>query len=199
MIKTLSISSRNKGKKSFPIFFKPKKILGNNLIFKNATKEDAEFILELRTDSKKSKYISKTPNDLEHQIKWLENYEIDNEQIYFIILNKNYEKVGTVRLYEKNGFSLWWGSWILKDGVPSNFAIESTLIIYHFALSLGFERAIFNVRKDNRSVWKFHEIFGAIKTSETRDDFIYCIGHESIKKSLERYKKYLPNKIRIEN
>jgi hypothetical protein len=185
--------------KTFPVFFKPKKIIGNNLIFKNATIEDAAFILELRTDSKKSKYISKTPNDLEHQIKWLEKYEIDNEQIYFIILNKNYEKVGTIRLYEKNRFSFWWGSWILKDGVPSIFAIESVLIIYHFALSLGFKKAIFNIRKDNRSVWKFHEIFGAIKTSQTNDDFIYSISHESIKKSLVRYKKYLTNKIRIED
>ena len=189
---------RQRGYKTRPTLSKPRKIVGSNLVFRDAAKEDAAFILELRTDSKKATYISKTSNDLRQQEIWLEKYGSDSEQVYFIILNKQDERVGTVRLYDTKNDSFCWGSWILKNGTPSSYAIESALLVYHFALSLGFEKSHFDVRKDNQSVWKFHERFGAEKVEETTDDFIYNISLEAIKTSLEKYKKYLPNEFLIE-
>ncbi|MCX8505777.1 MAG: GNAT family N-acetyltransferase [Alphaproteobacteria bacterium] len=155
--------------------------------------------MELRTDSKNARHISKTSNDLKKQEAWLEKYRNDNEQVYFIILNKQHERVGTVRLYDIKNDSFCWGSWILKDGTPSSYAIESALLVYHFALSLGFEKAHFHVRKGNQSVWKFHERFGAQKVEESAIDFFYEISLESIEQSLEKYKKYLPNGFLIED
>ena len=102
-------------------------------------------------------------------------------------------------MYDIQNDSFCWGSWILKEGAASSYAIESALLVYHFALSLGFEKAHFDVRKGNESVWKFHERFGANKTAETADDFIYSISLEAIEHSLEKYKKYLPNGFSIEN
>ena len=90
------------------------------------------------------------------------------------------------------------GAWILKQGSPNCYSIESALLVYHFALSLGFENAHFDVRKGNQSVWKFHERFGAIKSSETAEDFIYKISYVAIQRSLEKYKKYLPCEVLIE-
>lgn len=190
---------RKRGYKTRPTLSKPKKVVGNNLVFRDAQKEDAAFILELRTDSIKATHLSKTSNDLKQQEVWLERYGNDNGQVYFIILNKQGEKVGTVRLYDITNDSFCWGSWILKNGTPSSYSIESALLVYHFALSLGFEKAHFDVRKGNESVWKFHERFGANKVEETTDDFIYNISLESIEKSLEKYKKYLPNGFSIED
>lgn len=190
---------RKRGYKTRPTLSKPKKVVGSNIVLRDATKEDAAFILELRTDSKKSTHISKTSNDLKQQEAWLEKYGNDNEQVYFIIFNKQDERVGTVRLYDIKNDSFCWGSWILKNGTPSSYAIESALLVYHFALSLGFEKAHFDVRKGNQSVWKFHERFGAQKVEETTDDYTYNISLEAIKMSLEKYKKYLPNGFLIEN
>lgn len=190
---------RKRGYKTRPALRKPKKLVGSNLVFRDATKEDAAFILELRTDSKKATHISKTSNDLKQQEAWLERYEKDGEQVYFIIFNKQGERVGTVRLYDIKDDSFCWGSWVLKNGTPSSYAIESVLLVYHFALSLGFEKAHFDVRKGNQSIWKFHERFGAKKVEETTDDFIYNISLEAIEKSLEKYKKYLPNEFLIED
>jgi len=184
---------QKRGYKTYPILNKPKEVIGNNLIFRDATKEDAAFVLELRTDPKKAKYISKTSNDLKKQEAWLQNYSNDSKQVYFIIFNRQKERVGTVRLYDTKNESFSWGSWILKKGTPSRYAIESALLVYHFALSLGFKKAHFDVRKDNQSVYKFHERFGAKKIEENKDNFIYNISVEEIKKSLKKYKKYLPN------
>ena len=184
---------QKRGYKTYPILKKPKEVIGNNLILRDATKEDAAFVLELRTDPKKAKYISKTSNDLKQQEAWLQNYCNDSKQVYFIIFNRQKEKVGTVRLYDTKNKSFCWGSWILKKGTPNSYAIESALLVYYFALSLGFKKAHFDVRKDNQSVYKFHERFGAKKIEENKYNFIYNISLEVIKKSLKKYKKYLPD------
>lgn len=100
---------RRRGYQTRPVFIKPKKVVGNNLIFRNATEEDAAFILELRTDAKKSQHISKTSADLVQQQAWLGKYSGDSQQVYFVILNKDLEKVGTVRLYDIRDNSFCWG------------------------------------------------------------------------------------------
>lgn len=181
-----------------PAFLKPRKIIGNDLLFRNASVDDAAFTLGLRTDANKSKYISKTQLDIKYQLLWLERYSEDESQIYFIIQNKDNEDLGTVRLYDQQGESFCWGSWIIKDGCPSSFAIESALMVYHFALSLGFNKAHFDVRKGNSSVWRFHERFGAIRIGESTDDYSYRIEMKAITNSLERFRKFLPNGIDIE-
>lgn len=190
---------RKRGYKTRPAFNKPKAIIGNNLVFRDATTADATFIVELRTHEKKSAHISKTSNDIKQQEVWLEKYSNDSEQVYFVILNNEGDRVGTVRLYDIQGDSFCWGSWILKEGAPSSYAIESALLVYHFALSLGFENAHFDVRKGNESVWRFHERFGALKTAETADDYLFSISREAIERSLEKYKKYLPNGFHIKD
>jgi len=189
---------RKRGYKPHPIFYRPKAIIGNNLILRDATAADAAFILELRTHEKKSTHISKTNNDVRQQEAWLDKYKNDGGQVYFIILNNEESRVGTVRLYDIKGDSFSWGSWILKEGVPSTYSVESALLVYHFALSLGFKKAHFSVRKENISVWRFHERFGARKISESINDFSYSISHHEIKKSLEKYKRYLPKGFLIE-
>jgi RimJ/RimL family protein N-acetyltransferase len=70
-------------------------------------------------------------------------------------------------------------------------------MVYHYARSLGFTRAHFEVRKDNASVWRFHERFGAVKTGETEHEFLYSLSAEDIAASLEKYSRYLPQGIRV--
>jgi len=189
---------RKRGIRTKPLFIKANRVIGNNLILRNVNTEDAAFILELRIDANKSKHISKTSSDLQQQVTWLKKYAQDDSQIYFIIQNKNLENVGTVRLYDQKEDSFCWGSWIIKDGSPSNFSIESALIVYHYSFWLGFNNAHFDVRKGNASVWKFHERFGATRIGESSDDYFYSITYDAISKSLEKYSRFLPNGISIE-
>lgn len=67
---------------SFP---KPFKVIGKNVVFRNSDITDAEFILQLRTDPAKGKYLSATSADLDMQVAWLKKYAEDNSQVYFII------------------------------------------------------------------------------------------------------------------
>ena len=180
-----------------PCFIKPNKIIGHKLIFENATINDAEFILSLRTDVIKSRFLSHTQNDLDKQKKWLELYSKDDSQIYFVIKDLELNNVGTVRLYDQQGSSFCWGSWIIKDKSPSFYAIESALMVYIFAKSLGFSESHFDVRKENLSVCKFHERFGAINQKETETDYFYKINLNAINASINKYSKYLPHLIEV--
>lgn len=178
-------------------FIKPAKVVGKSLTFRDARCEDAKFILELRTDPSKGRHLSATSSELSAQVSWLERYVADPSQIYFIIEDQNGERVGTVRLYDQQGSSFCWGSWILKAGVPSGYAIESALMVYAFARSLGFTAAHFDVRKGNESVWHFHERMGAVRTGETEQDIFYSIDAAAIEATTKRYRRYLPNPIQI--
>jgi RimJ/RimL family protein N-acetyltransferase len=168
------------------------------LIFRDANVNDAAFILKLRTDNQKSRYLSTTDAGLEKQKSWLNQYASQNDQAYFIIETLEGEPLGTVRLYDAQGNSFCWGSWILKEGAPKIAGIESALMVYAYALDyLKFEAAHFDVRKGNETVWRFHERFGALKIGETGMNYLYQIDTDKISEAQKRYKKYLPLPVNI--
>lgn len=178
---------------------KAQRVLGKTLIFRNAEPSDANFILSLRTDTKKSKYLSHTSQELIQQVKWLEDYAKKTDQAYFVIESSTCEQLGVVRLYDAQSDSFCWGSWILKDGAPKTAAIESALMVYSYAIDhLGFQSAHFEVRKGNENVWRFHERFGAVRVGETNNDFLYQIDQQAIYTSRLRYIKYLPTNVTVE-
>lgn len=184
---------------SMPKISKAKKLQGKTLIFRDAVIDDAAFIVMLRTDPSKGRFLSATSPDVEVQKQWLTKYGQAEDQAYFIIENMAEEPLGTVRLYDPRGTSFCWGSWILKENAPQSAAIESALIVYQYAINhLGFESAHFDVRKDNVKVWQFHERFGAIRIGETEQDYLYEISSSAISTALEKYRRFLPHPITVE-
>lgn len=150
-----------------------------SLSFRFARPADAEFILSLRTDSKKNQHLSATGSDVEAQRRWLDAYierERTGTEYYFVIGTLGGEPCGVVRLYDFRGNSFCWGSWILADNAPRKAAIESALLVYEFAFGQkGFEQSHFDVRLGNEKALAFHDRFGATRT--TTDDlnqyFVY--------------------------
>lgn len=177
---------------------KPRSVRGRQLLFRDAAVDDAAFILGLRTDEKKGEFLSATAPDQLRQRDWLARYAADAGQVYFIICTLDGTPVGTVRLYDQRGDSFCWGSWIKGDGAPGGFGVESALMVYDFALRLGFKRAHFDVRKQNTSVCRFHERFGAVKVAENAEDYFYEMSNDAINGALAQYKKYLPDGAAIE-
>lgn len=184
---------------TIPAIQKASLVIGKTLIFRDATTSDAPFILSLRTDSNKARHISHTSSDINKQVSWLDDYACKDDQAYFIIENQVGESLGTVRLYDPQGDSFCWGSWIVKDGAPQSAAIESALMVYAYAIDhLGFRAAHFDVRKDNESVWRFHERFGAERVGEDeQQQYLYRISFELISAARQRYRKYLPGSVEV--
>jgi RimJ/RimL family protein N-acetyltransferase len=184
---------------SAPRYVKPKAVRGHKLMFRDATQEDAEFILSLRTDELKNRYLSATSSDVRQQRDWLARYAADDSQIYFIICKLDGgQPVGTVRLYDQQGDSFCWGSWIKSEEAPSGFGVESALIIYDYALQLGFQRAHFQVSKGNDGVISFHLRFGAVQVAEFDTEYHYEMSNEAIHGAMAQYRKFLPNGATVE-
>jgi hypothetical protein len=167
---------------------RPEIVYGPKLRFRDATPDDAEFILSLRTDEAKNQHLPPVADDLGAQRQWLSRYASDPTQAYFII--EADDPVGTVRIYDPQGSSFAWGSWILR-GAPFNSAMESALMTYATGLAMGFDRSHFEVAQGNEWVWKFHEEMGAIRTGDDDHSFHYSMSNEAIKSALAA-QRYIP-------
>lgn len=184
---------------TYPKIYKARFIKGQKLCFRNADVSDAPFILSLRTNSKKSRYLSSVSTLLSVQQTWLREYELRDDEAYFIIESIQGQPVGTVRLYENAKFSFSWGSWIIKDGIPQAASVESALMVYSYALDvLGFLDAHFQVRKENVSVIRFHERFGAKRVDENAQEYFYTISNIEIRASMERYRRFLSTNLIVD-
>lgn len=177
------------------------RLVGNKLVLRDVVPSDAAYILGLRLDPRKGAYLSTVDADVQKQAAWIERYRQGEGQAYFVICMKDAqggagEAVGTVRLYNARGASFSWGSWIVADGAPAYVAIESALIVYRYALGqLGFRAAHFEVNRANRSVWNFHERFGARRIAEDDVEYRYELDHDAIEAALQRYVRFLPDPI----
>lgn len=181
----------------WPSIRRAKLVVGKSLSFRDTKVDDAAFILSLRTDEKKSHYLSAVSADLSAQQAWLESYANSQGQAYFIIEHQK-EPIGTVRLYDAQQDSFCWGSWILIDGRPPHAAIESALMVYSYAVDhLKFQNAHFTVHKGNHRVWGFHERFGAQRIKEDEIEYFYSVSSLAIEKSRIKYAKFLASSVEV--
>lgn len=177
---------------------KATRVTGKTINFRDATVDDAPFILSLRVDSNKSRYLSPVSGELAEQQRWLSRYAKITDQAYFIIEYQD-KPIGTVRLYDQCGDSFCWGSWILGAGSPRHAAMESALMVYAYAVDhLGFMAAHFDVRKGNERVWEFHERFGARRVAESEEDYFYNLDALAIQRSRNRYRRFLTGGVSVE-
>ncbi|MDB5948082.1 MAG: hypothetical protein JWQ33_3108 [Ramlibacter sp.] len=181
-----------------PTIKKAKLVAGRSLSLRNVVVEDAQFILSLRLDPRKSRHLSATSSDLDDQVSWLRNYEGSADQAYFIVSDNEGRRLGCLRIYDAVGDSYCWGSWLMVDGLGPLVSIEAVLLVYAYARHLGFRSARLNVMKANTYVWRFHEkIFGARKVAETGEEYFYEVDGPRILESLEKYAQLIPEPLRV--
>lgn len=143
---------------------------------------DAGFIIELRTNSDLSAYLSSTSSDVAAQVRWIESYkqrERERRELYLIIENRDGERVGVVRMYDIEAETFTWGSWILGPGKSKTAAIESALSIYEIGFKhFDCQRAVFSVRLENEHTIAFHRRFGAEETSRDDADAFFEVNRQ---------------------
>ena len=155
------------------------KLNGKYVNLREVTVDDADFILSLRCNENKSRFLHKTEYNLENQIAYIKNYFEIPDEWYFIIENKKGERIGTYRIYDVQGDSFCIGSWLMIDGVSPAESFESDWILRMYGFDvLGFKRIHFDVRKGNKKVIAYHKMLGARITGETELDCLWEITRE---------------------
>ncbi|MFR1671743.1 MAG: GNAT family N-acetyltransferase [Candidatus Gastranaerophilaceae bacterium] len=167
-------------------------IAGKSINLRDVEIDDAEFILGLRCNEEKSKFLHKTDNSLDEQIKYIENYKNKNNEWYFIIESKDHERLGTIRIYDVQGDDFCWGSWLVKDGAPVTTGVASAVLLYEYAFyELGFNKVHFDVRKENLRVREFHKRFGAKCVREDDIDAFYFYSKADYENVRDKYSKFI--------
>ena len=175
----------------------PEIVPGKNIRLRLARPTDAAFILSLRLDPTRNRFVSTVPDDAELQAAWLTEYQLRESQgleYYFIIERGGGQPAGTVRLYDFQGDSFCWGSWMMVPDTPPSVAMESALLVYELAFyNLGFCKSHFEVQVQNERVIAFHKRFGARITHSTALDHFFTYGKEDYEAIRSRFKKFLPD------
>lgn len=190
----MKLSEQKIGVKNSMKIIESEKLKGKYVTLREVAVEDADFILSLRCNEKKSRFLHKTENSRTLQVAYIQRYLSLSDEWYFISEDKSGKRLGTIRIYDVRGNSCCLGSWIMIDGasLPESFETDYLLRMYAFNV-LGFNKVRFDVRRENKKVWKYHEFLGAKRTDETELDFFYELSKEEYMKHAENMWKLIQN------
>ena len=150
--------------------------------------DDAEFILSLRCDEQKSKYLHKTEYNVDKQKEYIKNCLSKDNEWYFIIENKKQEPIGTYRIYDLKDDSFCIGSWLMIDDCSPIEMMEGEYLAKMFAFkATGFNKFHFDVRKGNKKVIRYHKMMGAKQVGETDLDYLFECSKEDYISNIRKY------------
>ena len=163
-----------------------------------ARPSDAPFILALRLNETRNKFLSPVADDVAAQARWLEGYverEAAGLERYYIILDKDDRDIGTIRLHDYRGDSFCQGSWVVVPDAPNYHAIETIVSIDEIGFGqLGFKRTHFEVMHVNDRVVAFHTFFGARKTTSNDEFQQFEMTLQEYLAVRKRYVRFLVNR-----
>ncbi|MDO4550596.1 MAG: GNAT family N-acetyltransferase [Planctomycetia bacterium] len=168
---------------------------------RDAEIKDASFILSLRLDTRKSRYLNPTNNDLKEQEAYLQKYkEEKQDEFYFIIEGYDRTPYGTVRIYDVGKDSFCPGSWLTSYTAPLSAGLEGMLL----ALDYGFSRlklplAKYDVRSENKSVIRFHKRLGAVIVREDEQNVYFQLSKESFDDHKSYFEEMISSNVSANN
>ncbi len=143
--------------------------------------DDAEFIVKLRADEKRSRFIHASGTDIEVQKEWIRKYkkrEAEGLEFYFIY-EIDGKPFGVNRIYDIMSDHCTEGSWVCLPIEDSSKTIASALIIRDLIFEyFDFEYDLFNVSVGNNKVKKFHKISGATIIGETPEEYTFRLDQK---------------------
>lgn len=148
---------------------------------------DVDFIVALRTDPDRSRFIRTTSPDRADQERWMQTYFQRPHDFYWIIEHLGTGRPeGTIGIYgvDEDLHTAEWGRWILRHG--SVAAVESALLIYRMAFGpLGLDDLVCRTLADNAQVVSFHESCG-LRTERRLPRFVELDGvmHDAIEQRM---------------
>lgn len=184
-----------------------KKIEGRYINLREAEISDSEFILSLRTDEKKSRYIHQTDSDLNKQIEYMKRYKTLENEWYYIIENKYGEPLGTDSICIQNKYDVWknnygnhilgTGRWLMSNNANSLESIETDFLVKKiFFEDFNMEYMPMMTHKDNKNVLSLHKNYGAqiVGFCDKEQQFLLILTKENYIKNKNKFTNYIYRK-----
>lgn len=133
---------------------------------------DADFILSIYMDKRKSCFLKKIESVDKKNIEKIILSSKSNEW-YFVIENKDSKPIGTYKISNVNKYSFTLGSWVMIDGSSVLQMIEGEYLVRKFGFdTTKLEHFNFMVYSENLKVIKYHKLMGAHIIKE-EDNIVY--------------------------
>lgn len=158
---------------------------------------DASFILSLRLDKRRGRFLSLTENSLVKQEEWITSYkkkEARGEEFYFIYEHVNGTPYGVNRIYNilPNSFEI--GSWLFSLDSPEGLSVLADLCCRDFAFDKWkYLCCHFEVRKGNKTVINYHRRFRPELIGEDELNYYFCLSREHYVEYRDKLLKYYLN------
>lgn len=197
----------------------PKSPLLNNIEgkfvnFREVEVSDAKFILELRINPKKDRYINKIENNLQKQIDYIKHYKTLQNEWYYIVERKDGTPLGTNSIYPYPIFTEQWkdtkgyviddsqgmlspGRWVMSDESSVLESLESDYLIKKlFFEHFPYDFAAQIVHKDNTRVLNFHKNWGSVEIGfeDSIDHIMLNFYKENFLKNKSKFERMLYGK-----
>lgn len=140
---------------------------GKYINLRSVIEDDAQFIVDIRNDDTKNKYVHAVSNDVNLQIEWIREQIKRPGDYYFVIENKNGEPIGLASIYDVGVYdcAAEFGRWISWGNAAEN--LESVILSFDFAFEqLKVDYVYMRTMVDNNKVKNFWKRFGATQHGE---------------------------------
>lgn len=159
---------------------------GKYVDLRSCTEDDAEFTLALRTDPKLGKYFPKIQNTVEQQREWIRKQRSMEGDYFFIVCNKEGERIGTIAVYNIAGDIGEGGRTIMRSDNPFEVS-EAQLLLDRFAFHvLGLKLRMGFIYEENKRAIRFNKQFsGRLSNPEEDGDGRAVIRIETTKEEFD--------------
>lgn len=155
---------------------------------------DASFILRLRTNTKLARHIHQTDDDIECQRQWIRDYKLREKEgrEYYFIYYKEDKPIGVSRVSNIFDYFGLGGSWLCNPDNDPTLSMLTPFLGNDICFDIiGLAYIVFDVRKANKQVWKFHESVGAVRIGESELDFYFYLYKDNYNNKKNKYLRLL--------
>jgi len=157
------------------------KIIGRRMMLIAAEPEKhAAFILGLRLQERKSRYLSGQAPSVAEQIAWMQARDKLPNDAYFVIYEIAHPDtpLGTIRLHdvipEQNSIRV--SSWVMIDGVAPKKTLEALALALEYAIDAGYPNCHYEVHKNTPTTLRFYTKLGTHIAGETAHTLILRVA-----------------------
>lgn len=166
------------------------KLSGTTVDLRPADAGDAEFTIKLRQDPVITRFLPRVEHSITDQIAWINTSRKKDNEYFFVICNKQGERLGTISIYDIDGDHAESGR-LASFGNPIE-NMEAILLNMDFAFNrLGLEYVLANTMVQNVKVVKINEKFGTVFTGKHTDERGFEVVHGRLYKDV--FNQHMPD------
>lgn len=160
-------------------------------IFRLVETGDAFFIYKLRTDPVLSRFVNPVESNVIDQVKWINDYkkrEANGVEFYIISIDpQTCSRQGVNRLYDFRHNSFELGSWLYIPDEDISKSILGDIFTREIGYdTFGYDFCTFNVRKENKSVIRYHRSYSPELIDEDDLNLYFKLSAEAFYKHKQK-------------